>query len=147
MEGGYGKLALALSINAVLMFAITYFNVADLDHVHPNINRAYMALMMAAPMGIIMLLVMSGMFRNKGLNVGLFLLFAALFVGTFALVRTQTPVGNGQFLHSMIPHHSSAILMCEQSAITDPEVERLCEQIVRAQKEEIAQMEEILRRY
>lgn len=147
MEGGYRKLALALSINAVLMFAITYFNVADLDHVHPNINRVYMALMMAAPMGIIMLLVMSGMFGNKGLNVGLFLLFAALFVGTFALVRTQTPVGNEQFLHSMIPHHSSAILMCEQSAITDPEIERLCEQIVRAQKEEIAQMKDILRRY
>ncbi len=48
---------------------------------------------------------------------------------------------------SMIPHHSSAILMCEQSAITDPEIVSLCEEIIRTQEEEIAEMEEILRRY
>jgi uncharacterized protein (DUF305 family) len=62
-------------------------------------------------------------------------------------MRTQTPVGNVQFLRSMIPHHSSAIVMCERSSITDPKIVALCGQIVKAQKEEIAQMQKILSRY
>lgn len=44
----------------------------------------------------------------------------------------------------MIPHHSRAILVCQESDITDPEILKLCETIVKAQKEEIAQMEDIL---
>jgi hypothetical protein len=31
----------------------------------------------------------------------------------------------------MIPHHSGAILMCEQAALTDPDIVALCRQIVR----------------
>lgn len=46
----------------------------------------------------------------------------------------------------MIPHHSRAILVCQESDLTDPEVIELCEQIVKTQKEEIAQMQEILDR-
>jgi uncharacterized protein (DUF305 family) len=64
-----------------------------------------------------------------------------------ALTRTQTPVGNEQFLRSMIPHHSSAILMCEQSNHTDTEIITLCDEIVQTQIEEIIEMEEILSRY
>jgi uncharacterized protein (DUF305 family) len=30
----------------------------------------------------------------------------------------------------MIPHHSGAILMCEQSNLTDPEIISLCDEIV-----------------
>jgi len=47
----------------------------------------------------------------------------------------------------MIPHHSGAILMCEQAAITDPEIVALCGDIVKAQRDEIAQMKAILARY
>lgn len=47
----------------------------------------------------------------------------------------------------MIPHHSGAILMCEQASITDPEIVALCQQIVASQQKEIAQMEAILGRY
>jgi uncharacterized protein (DUF305 family) len=36
--------------------------------------------------------------------------------------------------------------MCQQSTITDPEIIELCGEIVKAQKEEIAQMKAILGR-
>lgn len=147
MESSYKKLALALAINTVLMFFITYAMIDELSHLHANVNRAYMAILMAAPMGIVMLLVMGSMYRNAKLNRLLFGMFAAAILLTFAGMRTQTPIGNEQFLHSMIPHHSSAIVMCERASITDPEIERLCEEIVRAQKDEIAQMEGMLERY
>lgn len=147
MESSYIKLGIAISINAVVMFFLTYALIYTADHFYPNINRMYMALMMVAPMVIVMLLVMGSMYRNTMLNYALFTVFAVLFIGAFALARTQTPVGNEQFLRSMIPHHSSAILMCEHATITAPEIATPCGQIVKAQKEEIAQMKTMLERY
>ena len=146
MASHYKKFALTLSINAVLMFFITYAMIDTVDHFYPNINRAYMSLMMVAPMAMVMLFVMRGMYQNAKLNAMLYAVFAGLFIVSFTLARTQTPVGNEQFLRSMIPHHSSAILMCQQSAITDREIIGLCGEIVKAQKEEIAQMKAILGR-
>ena len=146
MASHYKKFALTLSINTVLMFFITYAMIDTFDHFYPNINRAYMSLMMVAPMAMVMLFVMRGMYQNAKLNAMLYALFAGVFIVSFALARTQTPVGNEQFLRSMIPHHSSAILMCQQSAINDREIIELCGEIVKAQKEEIAQIKAILGR-
>ena len=47
----------------------------------------------------------------------------------------------------MIPHHSGAILMCEQENLTDPEIVQLCSTIVRTQREEISRMKELLARH
>lgn len=98
-------------------------------------------------MGLIMLGVMWAMFQNKALNAGLALAFLAVFAGSWYLGRQEAGVGNEQFLKSMIPHHSRAILVCEEADITDPEIVQLCEQIVKTQKEEIAQMTDVLDRY
>lgn len=142
----YKKLAIAISINAVLMYFITYVMIDDFEHFYLNINRVYMSLMMVAPMVIVMLLVMNSMYENKKLNYILIAASAGLFILTFSLARWQAPVGNTQFLRSMIPHHSSAIVMCQESDLTDPEITKLCEEIIKAQKEEIMQMKTILER-
>jgi uncharacterized protein (DUF305 family) len=142
----YKKLAIAISINAVFMYLIGFVMIDKFDDLYNNINRVYMALMMVAPMVIVMLLVMSSMFENKKLNYILIAASAGLFLLCFALTRTQVPVGNTQFLRSMIPHHSSAIVMCQESEITDSEIIKLCEQIIKSQEEEIAEMKRILSR-
>lgn len=51
------------------------------------------------------------------------------------------------FLRSMIPHHSRAILVCQESALSDPKVIDLCERVIESQQEEITHMEAILERY
>jgi hypothetical protein len=142
----YKRLGIVIAINAVVMFLLTYALIDRLDHFFPNINRMYMALMMVAPMVLLMLFVMRSMYRNRSLNAVLYAGFGLLFVVSFWLARTQYPVGDDQFLRSMIPHHSSAILMCEHSAITGPEIVELCGEIVEAQEREIAQMKDILAR-
>lgn len=147
MNSSYKKLALMLPVNAVLMFLLTYSLIDRGDHFYPNINRAYMAIIMVTPMALVMMCFMRSMYQNARLNVALYAIFAGLFVFTFYLARTQTPVGNEQFLRSMIPHHSSAILMCDNPRITDPEIIELCKGIVAAQEREISQMQEILKRY
>ena len=81
------------------------------------------------------------------MNVGIAVGAALVFIASFVAMRTQAAIGDEQFLRSMIPHHSGAILMCEQSAISDPEIKRLCGQIIESQQEEINQMQAILKRY
>jgi uncharacterized protein (DUF305 family) len=40
----------------------------------------------------------------------------------------------------MIPHHASAILMCEKAPIRDAEIRQLCQSIIASQADEIRQM-------
>jgi hypothetical protein len=147
MENSYKKLALAISINTVIMFLLTYIMIDTIGDFRISLNNIYMALIMAAPMVIVMLLVMHSMFMNKKLNVGLHVTFGVVIILLFFLIRNQVFIGNEQLLRSMTPHHSEAILVCERSAIDDPEIVELCGEIIRTQEEEIAQMNAILERY
>lgn len=61
------------------------------------------------------------------------------------MLRNQALVGDDEFINSMIPHHSSAILVSEEARITDLELKKLAEEIIKTQKEEIAEMERILK--
>jgi uncharacterized protein (DUF305 family) len=62
------------------------------------------------------------------------------------LHRKQTPVNDVQYMKSMIPHHSSAIMTSKNAGIKDPEVKKLSEQIFQSQEKEIAQMKATLER-
>lgn len=144
MNDSYRKLAIAIGINTVVMFLLTYALIDTFDHFYPNINRVYMAVMMSAPMVVVMLIVMRSMYPERRRNLILIGGFAALFAVVFTMGRLQTGVGDDQFLRSMIPHHSSAIVMCEESAVTDPEILELCDEIVATQEREIAEMKGLL---
>jgi hypothetical protein len=143
----YKRLALAISINTVIMFLLTYVMINNIDDFRVNINNIYMALIMAAPMVIVMLLVMNPMFKKKNLNNLIFITFGTLIIILFFLIRTQSLIGNEQLLRAMTPHHSEAILVCENASITDPDIIELCNEIIQTQREEIAQMNAILERY
>ncbi|MEX0748567.1 MAG: DUF305 domain-containing protein [Candidatus Saccharimonadales bacterium] len=125
------------------MFALTYVAVNAFSDILFSLNKLYMAVIMVVPMVVLMLLFMSHMFENKKLNKLIYLASAALFLLIFVAIRDQTFSDNERFLSSMIPHHSSAIVMCERSELTDPEIITLCEEIVETQKKEIDQMNAI----
>lgn len=147
MNRSYLRLGAALTLSFVVMLLLTYSMIWTVDDFYLNLSNTYMALMMVAPMGVIMLGVMWTMFSNRTLNVVLAVGFVVLFGVAFYFGRQEAFVGNEQFLKSMIPHHSRAILVCERSDITDPEIIELCGQIVESQQEEIDQMKQILQRY
>jgi uncharacterized protein (DUF305 family) len=107
---------------------------------------AYMALTMVAPMALLMLLTMGSMYPDRRLNLWLGAGFTLLFVVAFLAIRMQSGIGDRQFLRSMIPHHSGAILMCREANLEDAEIRALCTRIIASQGEEIAQMEAILAR-
>lgn len=140
----YISLLIALCISYVVMFAIMYSRVNEWSNLFLSLNQVYMTGLMISAMLVIMVAVMWSMYGNKKLNIVLLIIGAALVPIFFTLVRTQTAVGNQQFLHAMIPHHAAAILVCQQASITDPRIKELCTEIVQTQKEEIRIMKELM---
>ena len=142
----YGMLGLNLVLSAVIMYLGMFAMIWSGGEFIQNINFVYMALIMWAPMSVVMLWTMKSMYRNSRWNIALYALFALVFLFSLWGMREQLLVGDRQFLRSMIPHHSGAILMCQRSNLADPEVRSLCDGIVRGQAEEIEQMKAILAR-
>ncbi|MDG4828303.1 DUF305 domain-containing protein [Solwaraspora sp. WMMD1047] len=144
MRKNYVRFGLVLLISLGVMFVLTLSQIRRWSDFYLNLSNFYMSVIMVAIMGIIMMGVMHQMFTDRRLNIALYAVLGALFVGGFAAVRTEPLVGNEDFLKSMIPHHSRAVLVCQESNITDPEIVELCDQIVESQEEEITQMKRIL---
>lgn len=142
----YMMLAVNLGLSLLVMYVAMFAMIWSWGEFIQNVNFFYMALVMWAPMGAIMLATMGGMYRNRKLNAALYVAFAAILLLSLVGIRQQSLVGDDQFLRSMIPHHSGAILMCEEAKLTDPEIRQLCGEIIQAQKDEIAQMKRIMDR-
>lgn len=136
------NMALGLAVMYVVMFTM----IDGLGDFRNNLNMVYMAVTMWAPMGIFMLATMPGMYPNRRANLALYVLFAALTAVSFWATRAQALIDDRQFIASMIPHHSGAILMCREANLSDPELVTLCGEITQAQREEIEQMEGIVAR-
>lgn len=142
----YLMFGLNLLVSTIVMYFVMFTMIWSFDEFFNNLNMFYMALMMATPMGILMLLMMGSMYTNRRLNAVLYAAFAAVFALSFFAMRDQSVIGDEQFLRSMIPHHSGAILMCERANLEDAEIRALCSGIVEGQRQEIEQMKRILAR-
>ena len=134
---------LSLGANAVLMFLFMFVMINTWRAFVFNLNFVYMALVMAAPMGILMLASMPRMYNDRKKNLISYGVLVVVLVVSFAFIRNQTFVGDKAFLDSMIPHHSGAILMCRKAKLTDPEIKGLCHSIEKSQQDEIDQMRRI----
>lgn len=75
----YRLFGLNMALSLVLMYFAMFTMIYSLGEFYNNLNMFYMALMMAAPMGVLMLLLMKSMFTNARLNVVLYLAFGAVF--------------------------------------------------------------------
>lgn len=135
-----------MAISFFVMYIVMFLNMESIVHYHTSLSRIYMAILMIAPMAVIMLLSMGKMYPDKKLNTGMILAALILFTVTFTALRTQTPIGDMQYMRAMISHHSSAIMTSKNANITDPEVKKLSEKIIQSQEDEIKQMELILER-
>ena len=146
MKNSYFSLGLQTLISGIIMYLVMFVMIDGIDSFYNNLNMFYMTLMMVAPMVVLMILAMAHMFKSKSVNVTLLAVSFVAFFGSFALIRTQTTIGDRAFLRSMIPHHSGAILMCQEASLSDAEIVKLCGNIIKSQREEIDQMKAILAR-
>ena len=146
MKSAYTNLGLQTALSAVIMYLVMFVMIDSLGSFYNNLNMFYMTLMMAAPMVVLMILAMRHMFPSNGVNSAILIGSAVVFFGNFALIRTQTTIGDHAFLRSMIPHHSGAILMCSEASLSNPALVALCGEIIKSQRDEIQQMKAMLDR-
>ena len=144
--GMYGRFGLMLALSFVAMFILMYAMVDRAGNALPNVNQAYMAALMTAPMAVLEMALMGAMYPDAKRN--RIILVAGVVVGLLSwfAIRQQVAIGDRQFLRSMIPHHAGALLMCRQAKLSDPEVVALCQGIEASQTSEIAQMKALLAR-
>ena len=126
--------------STLMMFGLMYLNTYAWDHVFFSETRSYMALVMGAAMAVIMLTFMLNMYKNKVVNTGIYVGSVLLFGLALWLVRSQATVDEVSYMKAMIPHHSIAIMTSERAGITDPRVRKLADEIIEAQRKEIAEM-------
>ena len=141
----YIKLLVMAVLSFISMYVLMYAMVNSFVNVIPNINQFYMAGLMTAPMIIIEIVLMGAMYMNKKLNYFIIAISSVVLIALFLFIRQQSAVSDKQFLKSMIPHHASAILMCEKADIQDLEIKELCKSIISSQQEEIDQMKDKLK--
>ncbi|MDE4085849.1 DUF305 domain-containing protein [Planococcus maritimus] len=140
----YLKFGIMIGTSTFIMYWLMYLNVFEFAHVSFSETRLYMALIMGSVMAIVMLLFMWPMYKNKKANVGILASSALIFSLSLYLVRSQVLIEDTGWMKAMIPHHSIAILTSERANISDPRVRQLADDIIEAQRKEIAEMEQLI---
>lgn len=136
----YKRFALMIIASTLVMFILMYLNTYALEHVFYSETRAYMAALMGATMAFVMLAFMWSMYSNGRLNVMIFAGAVIVFALSLWLVRSQVTVSGASYMRAMIPHHSIAVMTSERAQIEDPRVRKLADEIIEAQRREIAEM-------
>ena len=142
----YSKFMVMLLISFFIMYIVMFLNIDKLSHYHTSTTRVYMAILMVAPMAVYMMLMMGKMYPNKNINIGIIIVAIVVFIVTLLGLRSQTPIGDVQYMKAMIPHHSSAILVSKNANLKDPEVRKLAEQIIQSQEKEIEEMNALIKK-
>lgn len=144
MGMSWGRFAAMIATSAAIMFFLMYQLVYSVDHVTFSVNRLIASLVMAAVMAIVMLAYMWSMY--EGMKTKIAVLVVAGIAGAILLYvnRSQALIDDTRFMESMIPHHSIAINNARKSAISDPRVRELADQIIESQLREIAVMKRLL---
>ena len=140
----YALLGVMTLIMYVVMYLVMFAMINSGANFFNNINQAYMAGLMTAPMVLIELAIMRRMYQNTTANVMVAIAAILVLAISWFGIRQQWGVDDRQFLKSMIPHHAGAILMCEQAPLQRPEIKALCSDIVHSQQAEIAAMKALL---
>jgi len=140
----YWRFFAMIGTSTVVMLGLMYLNTYAFDHVFFSETRTYMAIYMGAVMAVIMLSFMLGMYSNKKINAAIFVGSIVVFAVALFLVRSQTTVDDKSWMRAMIPHHSIAILTSERANISDPRVRKLADDIIKAQRKEIAEMKALI---
>lgn len=140
----YRTFVLMILVASVLMYGLMYLNNYELGHVWFSQTRMFMTFIMAGSMALVMLFFMRHMYTDRRANLAIVIAGVALIgLGTW-LVRSQVTVADTAWMKAMIPHHSIAILTSERANISDPRVRELADEIIEAQRREIAEMEALI---
>ena len=104
--GNYTRFAAMIATSTTAMFLLMYVNTYQLDHVMWSETRFYMTLVMGAARAGIMLSFMTGMYRDRKVNLAIFVGSLVVLVASVALVRSQATVDDDSYMSATIRSRS-----------------------------------------
>ncbi len=132
------------------VFMMPAVGAASLQHVYFSVGQGWMGAVMGAAMAA-----MGGLLALTGaghlLHAQPLALWEWLLIGVIGVVATlgyryQLLVGDREWMHDMIPHHSMALTTsAPRLQSSDPRVARLAQEIILAQTREIGTMKELIK--
>ena len=143
-NGSYIRFMAMIGTSTAVMFGLMYLNTYSADHIFWSETRFWMAFIMGAAMMVVMLLFMWSMYRNRTKNYVILGAAVVVFVTALWLVRSQDTIDDVDYMRAMIPHHSIAIMTSERAKIRDPRTRALADEIIKAQRREIAEMKKLI---
>jgi hypothetical protein len=140
MQMGWGRFAAMIATSMFIMFFLMYQLVYEVDHATFSVNRLVASLVMGAVMTVVMLGFMWSMYEGSATKIAV--VAGALLLGGLLLHvnRSQSLIGDTEFMKAMIPHHSIAVNNARKADIRDPRVRELADEIIAAQVREIRTM-------
>jgi hypothetical protein len=123
-------------LSFIAMYVLMYGMANAYANVYMNVNQLYMAGLMAAPMGVIELALMRGMYPNRRLN-------AIVVVGSLVALAAFGPApAAGSRDGSTVPAIDDSAPRRRDSDVRrgTADIKKLCEGIVASQQSEIDQM-------
>ena len=144
-RSNYWKFGAMIGTSMIVMFGLMYLNTYAFEHVRWSETRFYMTFIMGAAMAVVMLSFMLNMYKDSRINLAIFGGSALVFLLALWLVRSQTTVEDRSYMKAMIPHHSIAIMTSKRAGIEDVRVRKLADEIIKAQRREIKEMDWLIR--
>lgn len=141
MSMSWGRFAAMIAASTIIMFFLMYQLVYSADHAEFSLTRAISSLVMGCVMAVVMLAFMWSMYEGRGKKIGVLVGAASLGIVLLLVNRSQSLVGDVDFMNGMIPHHSIAINNARKARIYDPRVRKLADGIIEAQVREIREMQ------
>ena len=142
----WNTLLLMLILSFFAMYVVMYAMVDTFSNIYLTLNQLYMVLAMMCAMAITEVTIMGMMYERKIKIITIYLSIILLTLSIF-FIRNQTAVSDKEFLKSMITHHGSALLMCNEANIKDVQIKELCNEIIFSQQSQIDFMKDKLSAY
>jgi hypothetical protein len=100
MNAPYVRLCITLALGALLMFLVLHATIGVPGSRDMDLGMACLALMLAAPMGVLILLIMPHLFRRFAANLAFYAAFALIFLGAWAETRSHALADDSALLHA-----------------------------------------------
>ena len=100
MNAPYLRLGITLALGTLLMFLVLHATIGAPGSPGLDLGMACLAIMLAAPMGVLILLIMPHLFRRMAANLALYAAFALIFLGAWAETRSHAQADDQAVLHA-----------------------------------------------
>lgn len=144
MSMGWRRFAAMIAVSTIIMFFLMYQLVYSWDHALFSLTRLVSSLVMGCVMTAVMLAFMWKMYHPNAAKIAVLVGAIVAGITLLAVNRSQSLIGDVDFMKAMIPHHSIAINNARKADIRDPRVRYLADRITRDQVKEITEMKMLI---